>query len=110
MQVPGIIQKDSWLSPYTRVIEARMQKAKSKHFELNSGKALSSFANGHLYFGLHKDPEGWIFREWAPFATAIYLMGTFNDWKESEQYRFTSVGKGNWELRLSRSHLNHKDL
>jgi 1,4-alpha-glucan branching enzyme len=110
MKVPGIIQKDPWLSPYSRVIEARMQKARTKHLELSSGKPLSSFANGHLFFGLHKDIKGWVFREWAPFATAIYLIGTFNDWKESELFRFGSIGKGNWELRLNQFQLNDKDL
>ena len=87
-----------------------MQKVKNKHYELNYGKPLSSFANGHLYFGLHKVPEGWVLREWAPFSTAIYLAGNFNGWKESEDFRFRSVGNGNWELHLKSDQLKHKDL
>lgn len=110
MTVPGIIKKDPYLAPYSRIIEARSQMVKNKHFELNSGKPLSTFANGHLYFGLHKEYEEWVFREWAPNARVIYLVGTFNNWKESEYFRFRQVAKENWELRLPQDQIHHKDL
>ena len=77
----------------------------------NGKKKLSDFASGHLYFGLHKLPKGWVFREWAPNATDIYLIGDFNDWKEDEKYRCKRIeGTGNWELKLSEKALKHGQL
>ncbi len=110
MKIPSIVKKDPFLTPYSSVIEARHQRIRNKYVELNSGKSLSSFANGHLYFGVHKDANELVFREWAPYAKDIYLIGSFNKWKESDKFRFTSIGKGNWELRLGDIELQHKDF
>ena len=38
------------------------------------------FANGYKYFGFHKIKGGWVYREWAPAADAVYLTGDFNGW------------------------------
>jgi len=110
MKSLGILQRDPYLAPYSRVIEARHQMIKRKLNELSSRNLLSPFANGHLYFGLHKESGEWIFREWAPNATGIYLIGTFNDWKESEYFFFKRSGKENWELRLPEVKIKHEDL
>ena len=72
---------------------------------------MSDFADGHLYFGLHKTARQWVFREWAPNATAIYLIGDFNNWTEDEKYRLSPVGNsGNWELKLPLKAMKHLDL
>ena len=110
MEIPVVINKDPWLAPYASVIKSRMEKVKSKHFELCGGESLSSFANGHLYFGLHETQSGWISHEWAPYAKAIYLIGTFNDWKEMEEFRYKSIGHGNWELALTEFQIKKNDL
>ena len=66
--------------------------------ELVGKKTLSDFATGHMYFGLHRTDKGWTFREWAPNATEIYLVGDFNDWQEKPAFRMKRVRKtGNWE-------------
>lgn len=68
----------------------------------NGKKTLAAFASGHDYYGLHKMKRGWVFREWAPNATDIYLVGDFNNWTEDERYRARRIeGTGNWELKLS---------
>ena len=36
--------------------------------------------NGMDYYGLHRQASGWRFREWAPAAHAVSLVGDFNDW------------------------------
>jgi 1,4-alpha-glucan branching enzyme len=110
MKTPGIITKDPYLEPYREVIWGRFQKMKSKLSEIAPDGLLTGFANGHLYFGLHKDKGEWIFREWAPNAGAIYLIGNFNHWKESAQYSFSRIGEENWELRIPESRINHLDL
>ena len=77
----------------------------------NGRKSLTDFANGHEYYGLHKLSKGWVFREWAPNATEIYLVGDFNGWQETERYRVKRIeGTGNWELRLSEKAITHGDL
>ncbi|KAA6306348.1 1 4-alpha-glucan branching enzyme GlgB, partial [termite gut metagenome] len=73
-------------------------------------QTLSEFASGYLYFGLHRTKDGWIFREWAPNATQIYLIGTFTDWKENEKYALKRLEDGNWEIKLPADALHHEDL
>lgn len=109
----GIVRRDPYLEPYEAAITGRHDHALWKLAELTGGgkKPLTDFANGHKYYGLHKLSRGWVFREWAPNATAIYLVGDFNGWQESERYRAVPVGTaGNWELRLSEKAVRHGDL
>ncbi len=107
----NIIQKDPWLAPYRVAIEGRYQHALDKEKELTGKKSLADFASGHLYFGLHKTVKGWVFREWAPNATAIYLIGDFNEWKEQNAYRLKKNRQGNcWEINLPKNAIKHGDL
>ncbi|MFV0268628.1 MAG: alpha amylase C-terminal domain-containing protein [Draconibacterium sp.] len=108
--LPKLVQDDPWLEPYSGVISDRMIVAERRQKELTGGKSLYEFSSGHLYFGLHKTTRGWVIREWAPNATFIYLVGTFNEWKELTEYSFTHVGNGVWELRLESGALQHEDL
>jgi 1,4-alpha-glucan branching enzyme len=95
----ALIKNDSWLEPYKDAIEGRHQYALDKESELtNNSKTLSDFATGYLYFGLHLTNKGWTIREWAPNATHIYLIGTFNDWKESSKYELSNIRK--WKLGI----------
>ena len=110
MKYPRLIESDPWLEPYTEIIARRQEAAKAKRAELTGGKHLSDFANGHLFFGLHRVPDGWIIREWAPAASMIYLVGTFNDWKEHADYELKPTGHGVWELKLEDYELQHGDL
>lgn len=107
-----IIKNDEWLNPYEAAIQGRHDHALYKLNELTGGKGtLSDFADGHLYFGLHRTSRQWILREWAPNATEIYLTGTFNDWSECPEYAFKRIeGTGNWELKLPLKALHHLDL
>lgn len=109
----GIVAHDSYLEPFEDAIRGRHDHAAWKIAQLtNQGKeTLSDFANGYQYYGLHRIPRGWVFREWAPNATDIYLVGDFNQWTESEQYRCKRIpNTGNWELRLPVRAMKHGDL
>ena len=109
----GIVRNDPYLEPFEQAIQGRHDHAQWKIDQLTrKGKTtLSEFASGHLYFGLHKTAEGWIFREWAPNATEIYLIGDFNDWKETPKYKAKRIAKtGNWELKLPENALKHGQL
>ena len=108
-----IIKNDPWLKDYEPAIAGRHQHAVDKIAELTQGgkTSLSDFATGYLYFGLHKTNTGWVFREWAPNATEIYLVGDFNKWQEKPQYRLKRLkNSGNWEIKLKENALKHGDL
>ena len=106
-----ILQNDPWLQPHKDVIDKRHRMVAEKEAELtkNDG-SLSGFASGYLYFGLHRIPRGWVFREWAPNATEIFLIGNFSNWQEEERFRLTRLDNGVWEIRLKSCELSHLDL
>lgn len=108
----NIIKHDLWLEPFEEAINGRYRYALGKKSELTNGgkQSLSDFATGYLYFGLHKTSKGWVFREWAPNATQIYLVGTFSNWKEDQAYAMTRLENGNWEMELPADVLHHGDL
>lgn len=112
MKSLNLIKNDPWLAPYEDAIEGRYQYVIDKEKSLtNNGKqTLSELASGYLYFGLHKTEKGWVFREWAPNATAIYLIGDFNNWEKNNQYKMERLEHGIWEITLKDELLHHGDL
>lgn len=106
-----IIDRDPWLKPYEAAIEGRHMHALQKEAELIGKGTLKDFAAGHQYFGLHRCANGsWVFREWAPNATAIYLIGDFNGWQQQEDYRLSAIGNGVWEIKLGAKAMKHGQL
>ncbi|MCI7429960.1 MAG: alpha amylase C-terminal domain-containing protein [Bacteroidales bacterium] len=107
-----IIQDDPLLAPFTMAITGRHEYAIRKEKELlgAQNRSLSDFASGYLYFGLHKVKRSWYLREWAPNATAIYVIGTFNNWQKSEDFRLYPIDNGIWEGRFPEKALQHGDL
>ncbi len=95
---------DKELQPYTNIIKQRYQKYSERASQLsgNSGVMASHF-NNHLYYGLHNYGNEWVIREFAPNATAIFLIGDFNNWEKNNNYSFTNMGGGNWEFRVDTS-------
>ena len=100
---------DPYLEPYRGIIERRSASAAKRALELAQGPgALSEFACAHEYYGLHKTVEGWIFREWAPNAIGIWLVGDFTGWFKDDKFLLTRIGNtGQWEIRLPREALHH---
>ena len=108
-----ILRNDPWLMPYKEAIEGRHQDVTrvKERITQSTGGSLNDFANAHKYFGLHRMRDGgWVLRELAPNATAIYLIGTFNNWTRSEEYALRPAGGGVWEIRLDRDKIHHGDL
>ena len=107
-----LIENDPWLEPYKGTIEGRYRQIIEKEGSLtNHGRqSLSDFASGYLYFGLHQTPEGRVLREWAPNATSIHLVGTFNHWQKEEQFKLTRIENGVWEIKMPAEALVHGDL
>ena len=110
----GILRDDPWLEPFAAAIEGRHEDAKRREKELTGGRrgGLDQFANAHNYFGLHRTADGgWVFREWAPHATGISLIGDFNGWKAGvPEYTLHPVGNGNWEVEMPFEAMRHGQL
>ncbi len=104
-----IIENDPWLTPYTGAIEGRHDHALWRENQLTGGKvSLKDFASGYLYYGLQRTKSGWVFREWAPNATDIYLIGDFSGWNEQERFRLKRINEaGDWELSIPLGLIGH---
>lgn len=113
-QLMGIVKNDSYLVPFNEAICGRHNHAVERIKELTfEGKqTLSDFANGYNYYGLHKTNGKWIFREWVPNATNLYLIGDFNNWERSREYQCKRIEStaGDWELILDEDKIHHGDL
>jgi len=106
-----IYDHDEWLMPYKDVIDRRHEMILGLKDRFSVDGSLSKGLNNHMYYGLHRDNGGsWIFREWAPNATKIYLIGEFNNWKRTEAYAMKPIGGGNWEIELPSMFLEHGTL
>lgn len=106
-----IYDSDPYLKPFQAAIDARHQRILDAKERISVRGSLSEGVNNHLFYGLHRLEDGsWVFREWAPNATKIYLIGEFNNWKRIEAYSLNPIGKGNWELSLPPMFLNHGEL
>ena len=104
-----IIENDPWLTPYTAAIEGRHDHALWRESQLTGGKMpLKDFASGYLYYGLQRTEGGWVFREWAPNATEIFLIGDFSGWEEQERFRLQRINDaGDWELHIPLGIISH---
>ena len=106
-----IIDRDPYLTPYTRIIQRRLAKTKRTQNRLTQGKSsLSDFAAGHEYFGLQFRDNQWVLREWAPNASQIFLVGDMTGWHNQRDFALTALGEGVWEIRLPADALRHEDL
>jgi len=111
VHVPELVKCDPYLKPYTDALRHRQEYAVLRELSFTDGKkSLSDIANGHLYYGLHKTQNGWVFREKAPNAKALYLYGDFSRWQIKEEFSLHSLGNGDWEIELPSYCLKHTML
>jgi 1,4-alpha-glucan branching enzyme len=102
---------DPWLKPFTGVIDKRIGKCLSKEKQLVGTGSLCDFAMGHYYYGLHRNNDYWVFREWAPNAKSIFVTGIFTDWKEKQEFIMKRINpQGDWEIILPLEAMKHGDL
>jgi 1,4-alpha-glucan branching enzyme len=95
-----ILRDLTYLQDFSDAILGRFKYAAWKMHEITQNVAsLSDLADGYLYYGLHRQKDGtWRFREWAPNATAIYIIGEMNDWQEKPENACHRLENGNWEI------------
>lgn len=106
-----IYETDPYLAPYKEAIEKRHERILEERDKIALDGSLADGLNNHLYYGLHRDADGsWVFREWAPNASRICLIGEFNNWRRTAAYSLNPIGGGNWEIRLPAMFLHHQEL
>ena len=110
MLIKTVADLDPWLEPYRPALEHQQKYVADKSSQILSKKSLEEFSVGYLYFGLHQTPKGWVLREWAPNATQIFLICELNNWADDQEFAFSRLENGVWELELPKKALKHEDL
>lgn len=106
-----IFDNDAYLEPFKKQITDRYARLIIRRNELAGyGKRLTDSVNNHLYYGVHKEGDCWAFREYAPNAAEIFVVGDFNDWQRLPEYSMKNIGGGNWELKVPLDRVKHGDL
>lgn len=103
---------DPYLKPYKEKILERAQRVSSLEHRLTEGKkTLAGFACAHEFFGLHFRNNRWVFREWAPNATDISLVGDFSGWQEKPEFKLKQTEQpGVWQISLPGNTMCHGSL
>ncbi len=112
-RIERLLKIDPWLQPYAGRLAGRQATLQQRRAALAPpGLKLASAGRAHHYFGLQAAPHKWIFREWAPNATAVYLIGDFSDWQVHPQWRLqpTAGQDGVWEIEVPAERLAHQML
>lgn len=94
------IGREPALAPYTDFMIRRWTHYDRVRQQIGS---LIDFADSHLFYGFHPGehhgvPGTW-FREWAPAAKGIHLIGDFNGWNR-RSHALSRDDAGNWQVFL----------
>ncbi len=111
-QTIKLVQKDPYLEPFTSAIQYRLNRAQEVEELLlgKDNKHIADWAQGHHYYGLHKKENSWLFREWAPNATAVYIVSELTKWQKDERFKLNRLdANGTWEIEFPLSLLHHLD-
>ncbi len=102
IKIPKLVENDHWLDPVVEEVGMRIERFRQRlaHLKRDFGSLLR-FADGHKYFGINynKYLKGWTYREWAPNAHALHLIGDFNDW-DYNSHPMLKNAFGIWEIFL----------
>jgi 1,4-alpha-glucan branching enzyme len=81
----GLLATDPWLGSYAHQLTERHRRYRNalSRFDATGG-LLGQISQGHRYFGLNRGEfhgkRGVWYREWAPAALQLRLIGDFNGW------------------------------
>ncbi|MFW6033160.1 MAG: 1,4-alpha-glucan-branching enzyme, partial [Phycisphaeraceae bacterium] len=100
----GLIDTDPLLEPYADRLRLRWQRYQQFRDRLEqAGGLMGAATQGHRYFGFNRgekdgEPGVW-YREWAPGANYLALVGDFNGWDRGAE-PMTRDDYGVWHLFL----------
>ncbi len=97
----NILNIDPYLEPFRKDIDLRAKLFNDAKKALLEGfESLSDFADCYKYFGIHRTESGWVYREWAPSAEAMFFTGDFNCW-DIYACPMTKLDNGIFEVYLN---------
>ena len=107
--IPGLVLADGWLAPYQGEIQARLRlyDAQLQRICKRWGSLLDC-ANGFTRMGFNRvaSTGEWVYREWAPGARELYLIGDFNNWDRTATPMQRNKD-GVWKVKLPADALHH---
>ena len=109
---PELVKKDPFLKDFSEKIKWRMHRLQRTLDEITEEVGdFKNFSLADTYFGLHQTEKGWIFREWAPNASHLYLTGEFSNWNDVTTASLSRLNAhGVWEIKLPSDFFRHGDL
>ena len=103
LTAPLLVKNDPWLEPYTEEINNRISRFNKAREDIKKAAgSLSRFASAYDFFGLTYDAKakGWWYREWAPAAESLAVVGDFNGW-DREAHKLKRKQDGSWEIFIA---------
>lgn len=99
-----LVTDDPWLAPYRNAIASR----RDRFLQSSGNSPLKAQATLHRTNGLLFDTanQQWTYREYAPHAHQLSLVGDFNHW-DNNAHPATRDEQGNWNLTLPADTLSH---
>lgn len=97
-----MVQEDPWLKPFEQDLLDRQARFRQSLQEIEQAAgSLEQFASAYDYLGISYDAarKGWYYREWAPKALALHLMGDFNGWDRQSHPLYRNM-HDIWEIFL----------
>ncbi|WP_236891461.1 alpha amylase C-terminal domain-containing protein [Desulfoluna limicola] len=106
-----LVSLDPCLKPYGSVLVRRLEQVNLALKKLTIRGSLREAASTHLSLGPRYENGFWRIGEWAPNATAIFLIGPFSDWKEMPEFALKRRdGSDCWEMSLPEEAMPHGTL
>lgn len=102
-------QADPWLAPYHQKLQQRLAHVGAYAKRILGDSSVDEFALGYLHFGLHRTKTGWVYRDWAPAATKIFITGEFSGWEDDPKFQLQPGDDGQWTVTLPLDALQHGD-
>jgi len=100
----GLIDIDPWLEPYANALRHRFRNYQFALRNIESAEGtLENFSRGYTHFGFNRamveGRPGVLYREWAPAARALHLIGDFNGW-DRQAHPMLRDRTGSWSIFL----------